>query len=442
MIRCRFAPSPTGHMHIGTVRTALYNYLYTRHEKGTLILRIEDTDQTRSNKEYEQEIMDNLKWLGLDWDETYRQSERLELYKKHAEELVKKGKAFEREDPGKGKCLVFKIHREYIEWNDLVHARIGRDITKDPDLVITKSDGWPTYNFACVVDDIDMRITHVVRGDDHISNTPKQISLYRALGAEPPHFVHIPLILNPDGSKMSKDYKKRGKDGVEISIPTVISDYKNQGYLQETMVNFLALLGWSPGDDRELMTLEEMVNLFTIERVSNTPAQFNIEKLTWMNGYYIRKKPFDELVRLLKPYLSAHYDLSTLDDEKLKRLITQQQERVKKLGDIVPLTAFFFQKEVHFEQRCLDKYLKKDHSKQVLTSVISKLKELSNFTKSNIESALRSIADEKKLSFKDVSQPVRVAVTGTDVSPPIDETLEILGQTETLTRLENAIKTI
>jgi glutamyl-tRNA synthetase len=429
-------------MHIGTVRTALYNFLFTRHVKGTLILRIEDTDQTRSSREYEQEIVENMKWLGLSWDETYRQSERLDLYKKYAERLVEKGKAYEREDPGKGKCLVFKIHRDYIEWDDLIHARIGRDISKDPDIVITKSDGWPTYNFACVVDDIDMKVTHIIRGDDHVANTPKQISLYRALGEEPPRFAHIPLILNPDGSKMSKDYKKRDKGGVEISIPTAISDYRKQGYLPETMVNFLALLGWSPGEDRELMTLREMVELFTIERVNNTPAQFDVEKLTWMNGHYIRAKTLDELVSLVEPYLAATYDLSGADMDKVKKVVHQNQERIKKLEDIVPRTAFFFQKEVQFEQRCVDKYLKKEHSRDVIGAVVAKFKTLDAFTKAGIESTLRSIADEKTLSFKDVSQPVRVAVTGTDVSPPIDETLETLGKEETVRRLEQALKII
>lgn len=442
MVRCRFAPSPTGPIHIGSVRTALYNYLFARHEKGKMLLRIEDTDQTRSKDEYTKEITDCLSWLGLDWDETYHQSKRLDLYREKAKELVAKGKAYEREDPGKGTCLVYKIHREYIEWDDLIHRRIGRDISKDPDVVILKSDGWATYNFACVVDDIDMKITHVVRADDHVSNTPKQISLYRAFGVEPPLFAHIPLILNPDGSKMSKDYKKQGKGGVEVSIMTHMLDYKAKGYLPETIVNFLTLLGWSPGDDREVLSKEEIISLFTMDRVNNKPAQFNPEKLTWMNGHYIRKKTVDELVQAVRPHLEKNFDLTGVDNEMLKKLAAQQQERLKTLDEIVPLTSFFFKKEIQFDERCFQKYLTKESAKPVLTSAISKLQALDKFDKAMIEQTLRSIADEKKLSFKDVSQPIRVAVTGSDISPPIDETLEIVGKDEIIKRLEHAVKSI
>ena len=297
-VKVRFAPSPTGDLHVGGVRSALYNFLFARANKGIFVLRIEDTDQKRNREESFASIKDGLEWCGLRWDEgPFYQSLRLDRYRECAKQLEEAGRAYWQEDPEKGKALYFRIDRGVCAWDDLIHGESRMDTTADPDLVIIKSDGFPTYNFAVVVDDHDMAITHVLRGDEHYSNTPKQIALYKALGWEPPRFGHLPLILAPDGSKFSKrDIDKYHA----IGLPATVGECRSLGYLPEAIVNFLALLGWSPGKDVELMTLADMIGKFTLERVGNTPARFLVDKLQWMNGHYIKQAPVDRLVELCR----------------------------------------------------------------------------------------------------------------------------------------------
>ena len=301
-MRVRFAPSPTGLLHIGGARTALYNWLIARHQGGTFILRIEDTDQTRSTQDATDQIIDSLQWMGLDWDEgPIHQSDRLDLYRKNVEELLSAGQAYEDEDE-RGRAVRLRVSREEpIRVVDSVHGEVSFERELIEDFVIRKADAFPTYNFACVVDDHDMGITDVVRGDDHISNTPRQLLIYEALGWEPPRFAHVPMILGEDGQRLSK---RHGATGVD--------EYREMGILPEALVNFLALLGWSPGQDREIMTRAEMVEEFDLDRVRRTASQFDTEKLAWMNSQHMQLLEetdlADRIARRLRERFSAEVD--------------------------------------------------------------------------------------------------------------------------------------
>ncbi|MBI4244175.1 MAG: glutamate--tRNA ligase [Planctomycetes bacterium] len=431
MVVTRFAPSPTGELHVGGARTALYSYLYARHSNGKFILRIEDTDLERSKQEYVDNILRSIDWLGLEYDEIHYQSKRLDIYNDYAKKLMDSGRAYKRVDADKGECIVFKIDRDYIYWDDAVHERIGRDISKDPDLVIVKSDGYPTYNFACVVDDTLMGITHVVRGNDHISNTPKQISLIRALGGACPIYGHIPLILNPDMSKMSKRE--------ETSLETATLKYRDEGYLPEALINFLALLGWSPGGDLEIMDKETLIKLFTLERVNKKSAVFDLAKLKWLNGSYIRKKSLDDLTLECRAMLLTRFNKLSVNDAILKELVRQNQERMKTLRDFVDQTKFFFTDDVEYNSEAVKAYILPDQSRQILLEIIDSFNSMNDFSKDSISAILKDITSKKGLKFVQVAQPLRVAATGNTISPPIDETISILGKEKTLQRIKKAL---
>src|SRR5688572_11255817 len=434
-VRVRFAPSPTGDLHVGGVRTALYNFLVARHEKGTFVLRIEDTDQKRNREESLATIKEGLAWCGLAWDEgPHYQSLRLERYRECAAKLEKDNRTYWQEDPEKGKALYFRIDRGPCTWDDLVHGPSKMDTTKDNDLVIIKSDGFPTYNFAVVVDDHDMEISHVLRGDEHYSNTPKQISLYRALGWEPPKFGHMPLIFAPDGTKLSKRETEKYN---AMGLPVTVGDCRRLGYLPEAMVNFLALLGWSPGNDIELMTLPEMIEKFTIDRIGTTPAKFLVDKLVFMNGHYIKKTPLDKLVDLCRPYLEKAYDLSKSPADKIRTAVAQQQERLKRLDEIVALTKFYF-RPVEYDPASVEKWLKPGGF-EVLGTLKPELEKAPDFGKDRIDGLLKSVAEARKVKLGAVAQPLRVAVTGTAQSPPIHDVLELLGRDEVLKRIDLAL---
>ena len=437
-VRVRFAPSPTGDLHIGGVRTALYNYLHARHEKGVFVLRIEDTDQARNREDSLKTIKDGLAWCGLAWDEgPHYQSLRLDRYRECARQLEEMGRAYWKDDPEKGKALYFKIDREQIAWKDLVHGEIAFTISPDtkvdPDLVLVRSNGFPTYNFAVVIDDHDMGITRVLRGDEHVPNTPKQIMLYRAFGWTPPEFGHMPLIFDPNGEKLSKrDIEKYRAMG----LPVTVDDCRRLGYLPEAIVNFLALLGWSPGNNVELMTLDEMVKAFTVERIGGTPARFLVDKLQWMNGQYIRLCPLDRLVDLCRPHLAAKYDLSKFDPAVVREAVRSRQERLKRLDEIVPLTKYIFQESVDYDAAAVAKWLKVEGAKAILGELRAGLAAMERFDKEPIEALLKSIADQRGLKLAKVAQPLRVAVTGTDQSPPMHETLGVLGKERVLARID------
>ena len=297
MVKVRFAPSPTGFLHLGSARTALFNWLHARHTNGQFLLRIEDTDKVRSEKKFLDEILEDLKWLGMNWDEEpIYQSQRFDTYRKKAEEIFSKDKAYR-----EGEAIIFKVEKgRDVEFEDIIHGKITTNTDTIKDQVMIKSDGSPTYNFSCVIDDVSLEITHVLRGDDHISNTPKQILFYEALGLSPPKFGHMPLILGPDGAKLSKRH-----GGVSVE------EYKREGFLPEALANYLILLGWFPGEAQEILSLEEAVKLFDIDDMSDVQAKFDIQKLRWLNGEYIMKEKREALLPLLKKrLLAAQIDIS------------------------------------------------------------------------------------------------------------------------------------
>jgi glutamyl-tRNA synthetase len=437
-VRVRFAPSPTGDLHIGGVRTALYNYLHARHEGGVFILRIEDTDQARNSEESLKTIKEGLAWCGLSFDEgPFYQSRRLDRYRELAKELETKGRAYWKEDPEKGKALYFSIDRGRQVFNDLIHGEVAFDTTADPDLVLLRSSGFPTFMFANAVDDHDMNVTRVLRGDDHLSNTPKQLMLFRAFGWSPPEYGHMPLIFDPNGEKLSKREIEKYR---QIGLPVTVSECQRLGYLPEAILNFLALLGWSPGNNVELMTLDEMVKLFTVERIGSTPARFLVDKLQWMNGQYIRKCPIDRLVDLCRPYLAAKYDMSGVPAETLKEAVRQQQERLKRLDEIVPLTSWIFVADVPYDDKKVSEYLRAEGGKSILEELRAGLAPLAAFEKEPVETLLKSVAEKRGLKLGKVAQPLRVAVTGGDKSPPMNETLSILGKDRVMARIDAMLK--
>jgi len=431
-VKVRFPPSPTGFLHIGGARTALYNWLFARHNNGKMVLRIEDTDRQRSTEEATQAILDSMTWLGLDWDEgPYHQSERLEVYNEHVEKLLKDGKAFYVDDPEKGRAVRFKITDELTGFDDMVHGNIKSDTSLLEDFVIQKADGFPAYNFACVVDDGVMGITHIIRGDDHLSNTPRQIALYKALGFDLPKFAHIPMILGEDGSRMSKRHGA-----------TSVTDYRAKGYLPDAIVNFIALLGWSPGHDQELLSRQEMIEKFTLKRVNKTSSQFDFTKLDWMNSKYIQNLPVGDLVSELQPYIKdANLDSNVVSDEWLYKLVELYKERFRTLPEFITLTTPFFLDEIEYEDAAVQKHLKKGNP-ALIKDAYQKLKEVKDFSSiEELESCLRLITTEHNIGFGKLAQPIRVALIGKSVSAGIFETLELLGKDKTLRRLEHTINT-
>ncbi len=433
-VRVRFAPSPTGYLHIGGARTALFNYLFARHEKGVFVLRVDDTDQTRNTEASLQTILDGMKWLGLTWDEgPYHQADRKARYVEAAKELEAKGRAYWREDAGKGKALVFRIDHGRVEWNDAIHGPSGMDTTHDPDLVILKSDGYPTYNYATVVDEHDHRITHVIRGDEHFSNTPKQLMLYKAFGWEAPTFGHVPLIYDPQGRKISKREK--------YDFPVTIEEAQKMGYLPEALRNFIVLLGWSPGKDRELMTLDEMAGFFTLDRVGNTPARFLLDKLKWMNGQYLKRKTPAELAALARPFLAAAgYPLDGVTDAWLESLVKPYTERMETPAKFAQDARFFFVDAVAYDPKAVAEVLKKEGAKGRLEKARAALAALPAFEGQAINDLLKALTAELGCKMQDLAQPVRVAVSGGKVSPPIHDTLVVLGREKTLRRIDEALK--
>jgi len=440
-VRVRFAPSPTGDLHIGGVRTALYNFLHARHEGGVFVLRIEDTDQARNSEESLKTIKEGLAWCGLSWDDgPYYQSKRLDRYKELAKQLEGLGRAYWKTDPEKGTALHFKLDHGQQKFTDLVHGTVSFMYTAaEPDFVLLRSSGFPTFMFANAVDDHDMGITRVLRGDDHLSNTPKQLQLFKAFGWTPPEYGHMPLIFDPNGAKLSKREIEMYR---AIGLPVTVSECQRLGYLPEAIVNFLALLGWSPGNNIEVMTLDEMVKLFTVDRIGSTPARFLVDKLQWLNAQYIRKCPIDRLVELCRPYLSEKYDLSKVSPETMKEAVRQQQERLKRLDEIAPLTKFVFLPTVDYDEKAVTKWLKAEGGKSVLEELRTGLAAMDRFEREPVESLLKSVAEKRGLKLGKVAQPLRVAVTGGDASPPMHETLAILGKETVMARTDGILKTL
>jgi len=426
-IRVRFAPSPTGYLHIGSTRTALFNWLFTKSSNGAFVLRIEDTDKKRSKKIYLKEILESLKWLDLTWDgKIYYQSKRREVYKKYAKRLLSLDKAY----VVRGGAISFRIPKDKVVVDYMIHGPIEFDNTLQEDLIIMKSDASPTYNFACVVDDIEMKITHVIRGDDHISNTPKQIELYRALGAELPKFAHIPLILGEDRSRLSKRHGA-----------TSISEYRDAGYLPDALINFMALMGWSPGGNREVIPKDEIMKIFSLERVGKTSAVFDQHKLNWINGQYIKTTDTDTLTSLVKPYLKRKGFLKKdLGKGGLKNIARLFKTRIKTLSDFSYQAEYFFVSKLKYDREAVNKYLRRRELKVIFSLLIKDLSSLRPFKTHEIERCCRDIIQRLGIASGDLIHPVRAAITGRSVSPGLFEVIYLLGKKKTIQRLRQAMK--
>ena len=450
-VRVRFAPSPTGFLHIGGVRTALFNYLFAKKNKGTFLLRIEDTDEERSTQASTDAIFEGMQWMQLNWDEgpmtdgtskgpdaPYYQAQRADMgiYKKYIDQLLAEGKAYkcycteeELEAQGRKYVIRFRMPQEGdVEWDDMIRGHV-KFASKDLyDLVIQKTSGYPTYNFAVVVDDHLMRMTHVIRGDDHISNTPAQIQIYRALGWKEPVFAHLSMIHGPDGKKLSKRHGA-----------TNVVEFQKMGYLPEALKNYLALLGWSTPDSQQLFAPGELEEKFDISGCQPSPAVMDPEKLNWMNGEYIRHTSLSRLTDLAMPFITAAgIDVSKVDRARLEGIIGLEQEKYKLLTEIPDLIRFFFE-EPKFEAEALEKVFAKPEAKSVLEGMAKVYGDLADFTEANLETAARSYAKENGMKAGQIFHPVRVAVSGRTHGPTLFKMLEYMGKETVVARLKAAM---
>jgi glutamyl-tRNA synthetase len=412
-MRVRFAPSPTGALHIGGARTALYNWLLARGSGGSFVLRIEDTDRERSTPENVEQILDALRWLELDWDDgPHSQSERARRHREEIARLVEEGHAYE--DDG---AVRLRVPEGSTTVQDAIRGDVVFDHSAISDFVIARSDGSPLYNLAVAVDDHDMGVTHVVRGEDHLSNTPRQIMIIRALGAEPPAYGHLPLLHGPDGKKLSK---RHGAASVQ--------ELRDAGYLPAAVRNYLALLGWGYDESTTFFTTEELIDRFSLERVSKAPAVFDEQKLRWMNGRYLREMPVDELTRVLEARTGR---------SGLRPAVEITQEKMQTLEDFWNLAGFFLERR-EYDEKAWSKVMR-DGAADSLARAREALAGVEPFDPGGVERALRAVVDELGVKPKDVFQPVRVAVSGTSVSPGIFESVALLGREETLARIDLAL---
>ena len=419
-VRTRFAPSPTGVPHIGNIRTALFSYFFAKANNGQFILRIEDTDQARKVEGTEEIIKQSLEWMGIKWDEYVVQSERLEEYKKYASQLLEKG--FAREEEGSIRFITPKTGQ--TSWQDgVANKTISIENSLIEDFVIIKSDGFPTYHLANIVDDHLMDVTHVIRGEDWISSTPKHIMLYQAFGWEIPTFVHVPNVNGSDGKKLSKRFGAKS-----------VLDFKVEGYLSEALVNYLVLLGWSPKKDQEILNIDQIIAQFSLSGINSSPAVFDNNKLDWLNGEYIRKMSDEELVKRIEQFFPNHPG-----KEKFPILVPLIKERIKTLKEFDELTNFIFDKPT-YNKEVFEK-LKVGDVKQTLNLVLEKLECLeSPWNTDTFEQTFRKLAEESDLPVRDTFQLIRVAISGKLITPPLFETIEILGESETITRTKEALE--
>ena len=487
--RVRFAPSPTGDLHIGGVRTALFNYLFAKKTDGTFILRIEDTDEARSTDASTKVILDALTWLGLIWDEglgkenekyaPYSQMRRKEagIYQKYIDELLEKGLAYhcycsteeldemrktaqknklppkydgrcsalsaeqkkQKESSGIKPVVRFKMPKDgSIFWDDIIRGKVEFENAVLDDYVIAKANGTPTYNFACVIDDYLMGITHIIRGDDHISNTPKQIHVYKALGWTVPSFAHTAMILGPDGSRLSKRHGH-----------TSVLEYQAEGYLPEALLNYLALLGWSTSDSRQIFTMKELETEFSLDMCGSSPSTFDPQKLLWLNGEKIRSKSPSEVWDMFLLWLKITAQEKIIDgwdEEILKKAIELERDKIKLLKDIPHLVDFFFAKEFSYQDEAVKKIFfsekTKDSAKTALKECLKDLAALADFSTPSLEISIRALAEKNNLKTGQVFHPLRAAVSGRTQGPSLFEMLELMGKDEVLSRIERALKFI
>jgi glutamyl-tRNA synthetase len=458
-IRTRFAPSPTGYLHIGGARTALFCWLYARRHQGKFVLRIEDTDRERSTEESVQAILDGMEWMGLDYDEgPFYQTQRFDRYRELIDKLLAEGKAYRcyctreeldemreaqrarKEKPRyDGRCRDRQEARDGVEpvirfrnpqdgavvFDDRVRGKVTFNNSELDDLIIARSDGTPTYNFTVVVDDMEMKITHVIRGDDHLNNTPRQINMIEALGGTPPVYAHVPMILGSDGARLSKRHGA-------VSV----LQYREEGFLPEALMNYLVRLGWSHGD-QEVFTKEEMVEMFDITDVNRSASTFNPEKLLWLNQHYIKESSPARVAEALKPLLEAR-GCKVEEGDMLETLVRSQQERAKTLVEMADNSLFFFRDFEEFDEKAAKKNLR-PVAEAPLKAVRDALATLDDWQPEAVHAVVTQVAEDMELKLGKVAQPIRVAVSGGPVSPPIDETLSLLGKEKTLARIDRAL---
>ena len=428
MIRTRFAPSPTGHVHIGNMRAAIFNWLYARHTGGQFLLRVEDTDRDRSTPEAIETLLQAMDWLGLDVDEEpLYQSTRMDAHLAAAEQLLASGHAYKEDKGGKGQgeCVIFKMPEEDMVFEDEIKGTLKKKAADTQDFVIVRSNGTPVFHLANVLDDIEQGITHVIRGDDHIENTYRHIALYKALGATVPRFAHLPMIINAQG----KPYSKRDGDAF-------VGDFKEKGFLGETLFNYLALLGWSPGDDREVMTREEMIEAFELTSCKSSPAQVDLRKLQWMNGEYIRALSPDTFNKIAQEEFRA-VGLDIGDNPAGFALL---QPRIKLPSEIVPQGQFLFNDDYEYNEKAVKKKLLKEGVFQTLEKIVEIFQALENFDEATVDKALHDFVEESGLGFGAVMPPIRISVSGQQSGPDLAPVLAILGKDKVLARIQKTIQ--
>jgi len=474
MVRVRFAPSPTGYLHVGNARTALFNYLFARKNNGVFVLRIEDTDFERSKKEYEQSIIEDLKWLGLSWDEgpdcggpygPYRQSERLQIYRDYGKKLLTEGKAYKCwctkeeieqriqgdkssgydnycrnlthqqiakfESEGRKYVIRFKVPEKDITVNDIIRGTVKFESGSLNDFVIMKSNEIPTFHFAVVIDDLLMNITHVIRGEDHLSNTPKHILIFEALGYQAPQFAHMSMTLGPDRTRLSKRHGA-----------TSVRQYRENGYLADAMFNYLALLGWSSKDNREIFSHDELIQNFSLENCNRANAIFDPVKLLWFNSLYIRNTSSEKLALMSIPFFekSGYSETQVRNHLSLiEKVIELEKEKLKTLADIPERTGYFIKENIEWNEKLTEKFLT-DETTKILTSLLQELKKIEIFQKEIVEHTVRRFCEEKGIKASTVFHPLRFALTGTTKGPGLFEIFEFLGKDTSLSRIENFIK--
>jgi glutamyl-tRNA synthetase len=471
-VRVRFAPSPTGELHIGGARTALFNYLFARSAGGTFILRIDDTDLERSRADYIDKLTESMRWLGLNWDDgPHYQSKRLKVYSGEAERLTSEQKAYRcyctiddldqgreaaREEkkaylyPGTCRGLSPEQEESYQKAGidpvirlitpdsgvtvveDEIRGKVSFENAHLDDFIIIKSNGLPTYNFASIVDDMKMGITHVIRGEEHLSNTPRQLLCAVALGYKVPRFAHVPMILAPDRSKLSKRHGA-----------TAVEEFMREGYLPEALINYMALLGWSPGGEQELFTLKDLTNDFSLKRVNKTAAVYDTNKLAWINSHYIRTYNPDKLAEAAKPFFRdknlINDDLSREEHEFYKKVIQTVKERAKTLVELAEVSDYFFSRQYNYDQKGVNKQFTKEDVPELLIRISDELRLVEPFNSNNTEILFNKLCDELGISIGQLIQPARLAITGRTGGPGLFEILDLLGQEETVERLEKAV---
>lgn len=475
-IRVRFAPSPTGSLHIGGARTALFNWLFARNKGGRFILRLEDTDNLRSTENSAAGILDGLNWLGLNWDEgpdiggpcgPYRQSERLPVYQQYLHQLLEQGKAYycfcsaerlkeQREKAQQekknylydGSCrnlspeqvaanlegglkpvIRLKVSRQgQTVVNDLIRGEVAFDNSLLDDFIIAKSDGWPTYNFAVVIDDYTMLISHVIRAEEHLSNTPKQLQVYNALGLAPPQFAHVSMILAPDRSKLSKRHGA-----------TSVQEFRDQGYLPEALVNYLALLGWSPGENVDVFPWKDMPERFSLDDVSRSAAVYDLKKLAWINGHYIAAADIERIVRMVEPAARQQGWLKADNIDYFKKVVDLVRSRARTVDEIPGLAQYFFEEPACYDEKGVNKYFRSSGSREKLAAVLEAVDHVQPFSAAELEESIRRKADELGLKASDLIHPARLALSGRTTTPGLFEIMELLGSTVSHNRISRAM---